>query len=93
MDISKLGQLRATCKKDLWITDIKPIREKTVWALGTSSDTYISEGFLSHNTKFGARQCSRKVQFGIVALDVWPDGEIEPHVHIAKLAGHKTHSN
>lgn len=46
-----------------------------------------------YGTKFGARQCSRKVQFGLVALDVWPDGVIEEHVHIAKLAGHITHKN
>jgi len=47
----------------------------------------------SYGTKFGARQCSRKVQFGLVALDVWPDGEIVEHIHIAKLAGHITHKN
>ena len=47
----------------------------------------------AYGTKFGARQCSRKVQFGLVALDVWPDGEIVEHIHIAKLAGHITHSN
>ncbi|HDY87756.1 MAG TPA: hypothetical protein ENH82_06510 [bacterium] len=47
----------------------------------------------SYGTKFGSRQCSRKVQFGLVALDVWPDGEIVEHVHIAKLAGHITHRN
>ncbi len=47
----------------------------------------------TYGTKFGSRQCSRKVQFGLVALDVWPDGEIVEHVHIAKLAGHVTHRN
>ncbi len=47
----------------------------------------------AYGTKFGARQCSRKVQFGLVALDVWPDGVVVEHIHIAKLAGHKTHSN
>lgn len=47
----------------------------------------------TYGTKFGARQCSRKVQFGLVALDVWPDGEVMEHVHIAKLAGHITHRN
>lgn len=47
----------------------------------------------AYGTKFGARQCSRKVQFGLVALDVWPDGEIVEHIHIAKLAGHITHEN
>ena len=49
--------------------------------------------FQAYGTKFGARQCSRKVQFGLVALDVWPDGVIVEHIHIAKLAGHVTHSN
>jgi len=47
----------------------------------------------AYGTKFGARQCSRKVQFGLLALDVWPDGEIVEHVHIAKLASHITHKN
>lgn len=47
----------------------------------------------AYGTKFGARQCSRKVQFGLVALDVWPDGEVVEHIHIAKLAGHITHKN
>jgi len=93
LDISKLGQLRSTTKIDLYIIDIKLVGIKTVFALGTTSETYISEGFLSHNTKFGARQCSRKVQFGLMALDVWPDGVVIPHVHIAKLAGHKTRVN
>lgn len=47
----------------------------------------------AYGTKFGARQCSRKVQFGIVVLDVWPDGEVVEHVHIARLASHSTHTN
>ena len=47
----------------------------------------------AYGTKFGARACTRKVQFGLIALDVWPDGEIIEHVHIAKLAGHVTHKN
>lgn len=47
----------------------------------------------AYGTKFGARQCTRKVQFGLVALDVWADGVIVEHVHIAKLAGHITHTN
>ncbi len=50
-------------------------------------------GLQCYGTKFGARQCSRKVQFGLVALDVWPDGVITEHIRIAKLAGHITHSN
>ena len=47
----------------------------------------------AYGTKFGSRKCSRKVQFGLMALDVWPDGVIQDHVHIAKLAGHKTRVN
>lgn len=47
----------------------------------------------AYGTKFGARQCSRKVQFGLVALDVWPDGVVVEHIHIAKLAAHITHKN
>jgi len=47
----------------------------------------------AYGTKFGSRACSRKVQFGLVALDVWPDGEIIEHVHIAKLTEHITHEN
>ena len=47
----------------------------------------------AYGTKFGSRQCSRKVQFGMVALDVWPDGFVQRHVFIAKLAGHVTHVN
>ena len=47
----------------------------------------------AYGTKFGSRQCSRKVQFGLIALDVWPDGVVQEHVHIAKLAGHVTRAN
>lgn len=47
----------------------------------------------AYGTKFGARQCSRKVQFGLVALDVWPDGEVVEQIHIAKLTEHITHEN
>lgn len=47
----------------------------------------------AYGTKFGARACSRKVQFGLVALDVWPDGEVIEHVRIAKLVEHITHEN
>jgi hypothetical protein len=46
-----------------------------------------------YGTKFGSRQCSRKVQFGLVAVDVWPDGVCERHVHVAKLSGHITKAN
>lgn len=47
----------------------------------------------AYGSKFGSRRCSRKVQFGLVALDIWPDGYIQTHVHIAKLSGHQTEVN
>ena len=47
----------------------------------------------AYGTKFGARACTRKVQFGLLALDVWPDGEVVEHVHIAKLTNHVAHRN
>ena len=47
----------------------------------------------SYGSKFGSRQCTRKVHFGLVAMDVWPDGFIQDHVRIAKLQGHKTRTN
>lgn len=50
-------------------------------------------GLQAYGTKFGARQCSRKIQFGLVALDVWPDGEVVEHVYIARLMSHKTYTN
>ena len=31
----------------------------------------------AYGTKFGTRQCSRKVKFGMMALDVWPDGFVQ----------------
>lgn len=47
----------------------------------------------SYGSKFGSRQCTRKVHFGLIALDIWPDGFVQEHVLIAKLQGHKTQSN
>ncbi len=47
----------------------------------------------AYGTKFGARQCSRKVHFGLIVLDVWPDGFIQEHINIAQLSSHKTRSN
>lgn len=46
-----------------------------------------------YGTKFGARQCSRKVQVGLIALDVWPDGEVIEHIYIAHLVSQATHEN
>ncbi len=92
-DISKLGTLRSTNKKGLKILSIESLGKQTVWALGTTSETYISEGFLSHNTKYGQRRCVRKVNFGFVLFDVWPDGECMEHVFIPSLVGHRTFTN
>ena len=47
----------------------------------------------AYGTKFGERKCSRKVQFGMMVLDIWPDGVIVPQVEIAKLVGHRTSVN
>ena len=47
----------------------------------------------AYGTKFGARQCSRKVQFGLVVMDVWPDGEVVEHIHIARLKSHSANIN
>lgn len=47
----------------------------------------------AYGTKFGSRKCSRKVQFGLMVLDVWPDRVVIPQVEIAKLAGHRTTVN
>ena len=46
-----------------------------------------------YGSKFGARRCSRKVCFGLVALDVWPDGYVQEYCQIAKLKCHKTKEN
>lgn len=43
----------------------------------------------SYGSKFGARRCWRKVHFGMVALDVWPDGYVQEHVFIPGLSGHR----
>lgn len=43
----------------------------------------------SYGSKFGARRCWRKVHFGMVALDVWPDGYVQEHVFIPNLSGHR----
>jgi hypothetical protein len=50
-------------------------------------------GLQAYGTKFGARACTRKVQFGLLVLDIWPDGGVVEHVHIAKLTNHVTHRN
>lgn len=46
-----------------------------------------------YGSKYGQRRCTRKVNFGLVMFDVWPDGECVEHVYIAELEEHKTHTN
>lgn len=46
-----------------------------------------------YGTKFGARQCTRKVHFGLIILDVWPDGYVQEYINIAQLVSHRTRSN
>lgn len=51
--IEKLGSIRPGSKDEsLKIIDIRPAGRNTVWGLQTTSKTYISEGFLSHNTPY-----------------------------------------
>ena len=51
-DISKMGNIRGLLKDDTRIVEIYPDGKQTVWGLSTSTKTYISEGFLSHNTPY-----------------------------------------
>ena len=44
-------------------------------------------------SKYGQRRCTRKVNFGMVLIDVWPDGVCVEHIFIADLKGQKTHVN
>jgi len=46
-----------------------------------------------YGSKYGQRRCTRKVNFGLVFFDVWPDGVCVEHVFIANLKSHKTHIN
>jgi len=50
LDLHKLGAIKNPCNDDTELVDITPVGEQTVYALGTSTGTYISEGYLSHNT-------------------------------------------
>ena len=47
----------------------------------------------SMGSRYGQRRCTRKVNFGLVVFDVWPDGECVENVFIANLKGHKTKAN
>jgi hypothetical protein len=40
------------CAEDVFITSIKPVGVKGIYSLMTDTKTYISEGFLSHNTSY-----------------------------------------
>jgi len=46
------GAVRNKLAKHLRLVDIKPVGKQTVCALGTTSKTYIAEGFLCHNTDY-----------------------------------------
>jgi len=48
-NINRLGALKTNMPIGIKIISIKPIGKKTVMVLTTSSQTYISEGFASHN--------------------------------------------
>ena len=50
--LEKLGALKTNMPIGLKIISIKPIGKKTVMVLSTSSKTYISEGFASHNCRY-----------------------------------------
>jgi hypothetical protein len=51
-DPNKLGSFKSTYDNDITIVNIVPMGVQTVYGLGTTSGTYISEGFLSHNTPY-----------------------------------------
>jgi len=51
-DISKLCTIGNKKQDNLMLIDICPAGKQTVYGLSTSSKTYISEGFLSHNTPY-----------------------------------------
>lgn len=51
-NIHKLGTLRTQYPKPTKIIAIKDVGKKMVCGLGTTSSTYFSEGFASHNTYF-----------------------------------------
>ena len=51
-NVNKMGRIRNTNKNKTYIENIEFIGEKTVWGLGTTSKTYIAEGFMCHNTPY-----------------------------------------
>jgi len=41
---------------------------------------------------YGAQQCEGHVDFGLIAIDIGPEGEIEWHSHIASLKAQQAHT-
>ena len=81
IDISKLGTVRRTDGGEVTrLLSIKPVGIETVYGLETTSSTYISEGFLSHNSKFGVRQCEGVVNTGLLWFDIY-DGTDLSNLH------------
>lgn len=64
-DFSKLGSIRTSYKEKTKIISIEPIGRKIVWGLSTSSKTYVSEGFLSHNTAYHASSQAEDFEYTI----------------------------
>lgn len=52
LDAEKLGAARTGFVDSTTIVDIVPAGQQVVWGLSTTSKTYVSEGFLSHNTGY-----------------------------------------
>lgn len=91
-DINKMGALRTKYNKPTKIVDIKPVGKRMVCALGTTSETYFSEGFASHNTYFDIPFLrSRAIIHG---LDFPKHGELY-HTDVWRMAKTKLclHSN
>ena len=51
-DPNIIGTIHTKTKEDTYIEKIELVGYKEVWGLSTSTQTYISEGFLSHNTPY-----------------------------------------
>ncbi len=64
-DFSKLGSIRTSYKDKTKIIGIEPIGKKEVWGLSTSSKTYVSEGFLSHNTAYHSSSQAEDFEYNI----------------------------
>jgi len=68
-DIEKLGSIRSSFKDNTRIIKITPIGKKIVHGLGTTSSTYVSEGFLSHNTKYHVGDQAEDFEY-VIAKDI-----------------------